>query len=88
MMLAQRQQARTSALVSLEVLGRLPAAADASGALYIPAPVDYLSWTEEVADFAGRDDLLGRKPVLLLTGDASPRARAELAQLGWGVVSQ
>lgn len=87
MLLAQRQQARTSALVSLEVLGRLPAAADASGALYIPAPVDYLSWTEEVADFARRDDLLGRKPILLLTGEASPRARSELAQLGWSVVS-
>ena len=70
------------------MLGRLPAALEAGGQLVIPAPVDYLSWTEEVAEFAHRDDLLGRKPALLLTGDASPRARAELAALGWSLTAQ
>ena len=50
--------------------------------LSVPAPVDYLSWTPQVAEFANRDELLGRKPVLLLAGDASQRTRAELTTLG------
>ncbi|MEI8038296.1 MAG: hypothetical protein WCJ14_07880 [Verrucomicrobiota bacterium] len=86
-LLARHPQA-AARFTSLEVLGRLPAAVDAHGLLVIPAPVDYLSWTAEVAEFAHRDDLLGRKPALILTGEASARARAELARLGWSVVSQ
>ena len=76
-----------SACTALEVIGRLPAAVDASGLLQIPAPVDFLSWTQGVAEFAHRDDLLGRKPVLLLAGGTSERSRAELATLGWTVAA-
>jgi hypothetical protein len=86
-LLAQRQQSGKSAVASLEVSGRLPVALDAAGVLQIPAPVDYLSWTPEVAEFANRDDLLGRKPVLLLAGGASERTRREITALGWTVVT-
>lgn len=86
-LLAQRQQSGKSAVATLEVSGRLPVALDAAGVLQIPAPVDYLSWTPEVAEFANRDDLLGRKPVLLLAGGASERTRREITALGWTVVT-
>jgi hypothetical protein len=82
-LLVQHHTSGQAACVALEVLGRLPGALDAAGVLHIPAPVDYLSWTLEVAEFAQRDDLVGRKPVLLLAGGASERTRSELATLGW-----
>ena len=86
-LIAQRQQSGRSAFKSLEAVGRLPGAIDATGVLHIPAPVDHLSWTPEVAEFAHRDDLLGRKPVLLLAGGASDLTRAELTKLGWTVTA-
>ncbi len=86
-LLALRQQSGKSAAASLEAIGRLPGAIDANGVLCIPAPVDFLSWTAEVAEFAHRDDLLGRKPVLLLDGAASTRTRDELTKLGWSVAA-
>jgi hypothetical protein len=85
MLLADRQASGQAAYTALEIIGRLPAALDATGTLHIPAPADYLSWTPEVAEFARRDDLLGRKPVLLLTGATSERTRNELTSLAWSV---
>jgi hypothetical protein len=86
-LLAKRQQSGKATYSSLEVVGRLPGAIDSAGVLEIAAPVDYLSWTPEVAGFAQRDDLIGRKPVLLLGGGASERTRAELKALGWSVMT-
>lgn len=83
MLLARRQQSGKSAYSALEVVGRLPCAVDATGVLQVAAPVDFLSWTPDVAEFAHRDDLVGRKPVLLLGGGASERTRTELGALGW-----
>lgn len=86
-LLAREQQSGKAAYSSLEVVGRLPGAIDANGMLQVSAPVDYLSWTPQVAGFATRDDLVGRKPVLLLGGGASERTRGELSALGWTVVT-
>lgn len=82
--LVQRQQ--TLAYREITVYGRLIGATDTSGALQVPAPVDYVSWTGEVAAFAHREDLVVRKPLLLLSGDASPQVRAEMAAAGWTLV--
>lgn len=82
-LLVQHHASGQAACIALEVLGRLPGALDTAGVFHIPAPVDYLSWTPEVAEFAQRDDLLGRKPLLLLAGGVSERTRNELATLGW-----
>jgi hypothetical protein len=47
----------------------------AEGAAVVPAPVDYVSWTERVANFAGRPDIVGAKARRLwLAGKLSPRA--------------
>ena len=57
-----------------------------AGALVVPAPVDYVSWTERVAGFATRPDVAAANSrELWLTGRLSPRARQELATLGWTV---
>ncbi|MGL5017967.1 MAG: hypothetical protein ACRDBP_07530 [Luteolibacter sp.] len=86
-LLAKQQQSGKSKFSSLEVVGRLPGAIDAAGVLQISAPVDYVSWTPEVAEFAKREDLIGRKPTLLLGGGATERTWSELKALGWTLVT-
>ncbi len=81
--LASRQAAGEANYKSLQGLGRLPAATTAEGELQVPAPVDYVTWTEEVANFAHRDDLGAAPKVLLHTGQLSQAAAAGLADAGW-----
>lgn len=87
LMLVSRRQAGTLDIARIEIVGRLPGAVDKEGTLHIPAPVDYLTWTGDVAAFVNRDDLTGRKPVLLTAAGMSDRTRAELAKLGWTVAA-
>jgi hypothetical protein len=82
-MLATRQSSGTANYASLKVLGRLPGATTATGVLEVPAPVDHVTWTEEVARFAGRDDLGDAPKLLVHTGTLSPAAAAGLAAAGW-----
>ncbi len=84
--LAERQRLGDASYVSLQVLGRLPGAATADGELHVPAPVDYVTWTEEVAHFAQRDDLGSASKVLLHTGRLSPAATAGLLAAGWKLI--
>ena len=58
------------------------------GGIVVPAPVDYVSWTERVARFANRDDLKAAERSIWLTGNMSPRARREFEALGWKVNEQ
>jgi hypothetical protein len=61
-------------------------ARDRDGTLLLPAPVDYLSWTERMAAFATNPDFLGTpQRTLWITGKASARARRELTANGWTV---
>lgn len=55
------------------------------GTQVVPAPVDYLSWVEDVAGLAAREDLQVKSREVLLTGRASPRAKRELETRGWTV---
>ena len=81
--LAERQRSGAADYVALKVLGRLPGATTAAGELQVPAPVDYVTWTEEVAGFATRDDLGTAPKVLVHTGTLSPEASAGMAAAGW-----
>jgi hypothetical protein len=56
-----------------------------AGALVVAGPVDMVSWTERLQHFAARPDLKGKPRIILLRGEATPRAKAELARLGWTV---
>jgi hypothetical protein len=57
-----------------------------AGALVVAAPLDYVSWTERVANFGSRPDVAAaRDRQLWLTGRLSPRAQQELTARGWTV---
>jgi hypothetical protein len=61
-------------------------ARDQDGALLLPAPVDYVSWTEKVASFAKSPDFLAvPQRTLWITGGMSPRAKTEFAANGWTI---
>jgi hypothetical protein len=84
--LAERQRTGAAQYSGLKVLGRLPGATTATGELEVPAPVDHVNWTEEVAGFAQRDDLGSAPKVLVHTGRMSPAAAGGIAATGWKVV--
>jgi hypothetical protein len=83
--LAERQRSGVADYVALKVCGRLPCATTAAGELQVPAPVDHVTWTEEVAGFARRDDLGTSTKVLVHTGTLSQAASAGLVAAGWKV---
>jgi hypothetical protein len=62
------------------VIGR-----DRDGTVIVPAPVDYVSWTERIAQFATSPTLAAPQRSIWLTGKMSPRAKQEFAGLGWTV---
>jgi hypothetical protein len=85
--LAERQRSGAADYASLEVLGRLPGGMNAKGELEVPAPVDHVTWTEEVARFTRRDDLGTAPRVLVHTGHLSPAAAAGLTAAGWSEIT-
>jgi hypothetical protein len=61
-------------------------ARDQDGALILPAPVDYVSWTERVASFAKNPGFVAvPQRMLWLAGQMSPRAKKEFAANGWTI---
>ncbi|MGE9270978.1 MAG: hypothetical protein ACQKBU_09275 [Verrucomicrobiales bacterium] len=72
----------------VNVFGRLPAGLTADGYLEVPAPVDEVFWTEQVAGFAAREDLAISKRRLLLDGSLSATAHAGFKHNGWEIVSR
>lgn len=72
-----------------EVFGEALVLRDGEERLWLALPVDLLQWTPETAEFFA-DPALGRvaDKRLLLSRDASPRARAALLADGWAVVEQ
>jgi hypothetical protein len=56
-----------------------------TGAVVVTAPVDYLSWTQRISDFARRTDLKAKERSVWLSGRMSPRAIQEFQALGWVV---
>jgi hypothetical protein len=85
--LAEQQRSGAANYTSVSVLGRLPAATTASGEVQVPAPVDHVTWTEDVAGFAKREDLVAPSRTLVHTGTLSPAAAAGIAAAGWKTVA-
>ncbi len=85
-MLAQQQRTAKANYTAIEVIGRLPGAMTATGELQVPAPVDYVTWTEQVAGFASRDDLGTSPRVLVHTGRLSTAAAGGFQAAGWSLV--
>jgi hypothetical protein len=65
------------------ILDGKPVGITAEGRGVTALPLDYVSWTERVASFAGREDLAPHQPRLLVTGRCSPVAKRELEAAGW-----
>ena len=83
-MLDQWSQQR-SPITRIQAPGGL-VARDQNGATILPAPVDYLSWTQRIAGFATDPNLMVlRHRVLWITGKMTPLARQQLAANGWSV---
>lgn len=82
-LLADRQQLGMARYTRLVALGRVPAAMEAGGTLEVAAVVDYVSWTDDVADFATRDDLREAKPTLILSGQVTDNAILGFQAAGW-----
>jgi len=83
-MLAEWSQQR-SHITRIQAPGVL-IARDQNGATILPAPVDYLSWTQRIAGFATDPELMTlRHRVLWITGKMTPLARQQLASHGWSV---
>ncbi|MEM1082495.1 MAG: hypothetical protein AAGI48_00095 [Verrucomicrobiota bacterium] len=86
---ALQQLAKRHALkpyVEIKVLGRLPGGLTADNFLEVAAPVDYVSWTQKVAEFARRNDLTGASKRLLLGGRLSLAAKRGFESAAWQVV--
>jgi hypothetical protein len=86
---AQLRQARAYAkagntIAAIEASGRVGEFRTADGKLFVPASLDYLSWTDGVKGFAERDHGAGTREVWL-TGKLSPAASKGLAATGWKV---
>lgn len=72
-------------VVALDLVGRIMVVRTRGGRVEVPAPVDYVVWTEPVRAFAQRRDLKGAERKILVTGIASARAREGLQATGWAV---
>jgi hypothetical protein len=79
-----RYQQEVAPLATLSAKGTV-FATDANGAIVVPAPVDYVSWTQRVSGFAQRDDLAAAQRGVWLTGRMTARAKAAFEELGWSV---
>lgn len=79
-----RYHAMVGPLAQVAAPGPLVARTKA-GAVLVPAPLDYVPWTQAVATFARRPDLKGKDRTIWVTGTLSPRAKQELTAAGWAV---
>jgi hypothetical protein len=58
---------------------------DRNGSIVVQAPVDYVSWTQLVSNFAHRSDLARSRRTIWITGQLSPLAKENFRTLGWTV---
>jgi len=86
-LLATRHEA--APYTTLTALGRLPAGVTPEGVVEVAAPVDFISWTSQVAHFAQRDDLAQSPHRLILAPAAgiSPTAQSKIKAADWEVVT-
>jgi hypothetical protein len=83
-MLAHWSQ-QNSPITRIQVPGVI-VARDQNGTTILPAPVDYLSWTQRIAGFGTDPQFLGmQNRVIWITGQLTPLARQQLTANGWSV---
>ena len=80
-----RYQKQAGPLARLEAGKSLFVAHARSGAFVVPAAVDHLTWMENVDQFSAEPVPGAKTREVWLSGDASPKAKAELQSRGWVV---
>jgi hypothetical protein len=70
-------------LAKLRMSGLVPVGIAKDETLVIAAAIDYAYWDKAAAEFAQRNELKGKRRVLLVAGIASERAAREFAKAGW-----
>ncbi len=83
--MARRVGTERDPVVALEIAGRIMVAHTRAGRIIVPAPVDYVVWTEPVRSFAERRESGVAKRGIHVTGLASARAREGLRETGWTI---
>ncbi len=81
-----RWRNRTMGYEGLGVHGRLAVGVTPDGTVEVPAPIDYVIWTPEVAEFATREDIAQYKRRLILQGNLSAETSTQLTASGWDVI--
>jgi hypothetical protein len=72
-------------VVALDLAGRIMVVRTRGGRVEVPAPVDYVVWSDQVRAFAERKNLKRAHRNILVTGIASARAREGLQATGCSV---
>ncbi len=83
--MARQIHSEADPVVALELAGRILVVRTRNGRVEVPAPVDYVVWTEPVRAFAERKTSKGAQRNILVTAMASARAREGLQVAGWTV---
>jgi hypothetical protein len=78
-----QSRGKDARLTRIRMSGIVPVGIADDGTLVIAAAIDYAFWDEAAAAFAQRKDLKATRRVLLVTGNASNRAKQEFARAGW-----
>jgi hypothetical protein len=69
--------------VAIDLTRRIVQVQTRAGRMVVPAPVDYIVWTEPVKQFAQRASTPRLRREILVSGSASPSAREGLTATGW-----
>jgi hypothetical protein len=80
--MARRAGTPQDPVAALQLDGRILAVRTRSGRVDVPAPVDYVPWTDRVSALAAKGAKEGRR-TLQVTGIASERAREGFRVAGW-----
>jgi len=80
--MASRMNTPADPIVAVDLAGRIMAVRSRSGRVSVPAPVDYIVWTESVRTFAAKEPRRADRTIVA-TGIASPVARDGLKAAGW-----
>ena len=78
-----QHQAKEPGFAELRMSGMVPVGVAGDGTLVIAAAIDHAYWDATAAEFAQREELAGKRRVLLIAGTASPRAKQEFDKAGW-----
>lgn len=81
-----RQRVAAPAGGRLLVLGAALAWRTVEGAIVLPLPVDYLTWSHDIGDFFDQPEFAARDKTVLIAGEASMAAQRKLTDRGWNLV--